>query len=580
MSLAHLEDASADALAPPTNSEIRDQLARIRSSPAFDAPDRAQKFLSYVVEETLEGRADRIKAYSIAIEVFGRDASFDAQNDPVVRIEAGRVRRALERYYLLAGQRDPILITMPKGGYVPVFTLFNQHVSKPWHRPADATPWLKIRTREMTWMTCALVVTLLLALSAFLLNTKDRDEPAGILPGKPEIVVEPFEDLTGTPNSTLVARGLTDEVIGQMARFKEITVIAGRPAEKAGAATSHEAGLPLYQLEGGVRLDNNRLRLNARLVGRADGAVVWANSYDAKLAVGDLLDLEAELARSVATALAQPYGIIFQADAAQMLKAPPGDWQAYACTLSYYGYRADLNPQTHASVQACLKDVVHRFPLHATAWALLSLTYTDELRFRYRLSSSSVPSIDLAREAAQRAVELDPQNVRALQAQMLADFFSGDVQTALAVGERAFAINPNDTELSGEYGFRLALSGQWRRGCDMIADTLRRNAGPMGYFQTALAICSYIENDYETAERWARLADLRDNPTFHLVLIAILAQQGKSAEAAVERNWLQAHAPELIKDIRREVATRIYRPEDQEHLFDGLRKAGLDVRSD
>jgi hypothetical protein len=85
-------------------------------------PERNRKFLSYVVEEVLAGRADRIKAYSIAIEVFGRDASFDPQSDPVVRIEAGHVRRELERYYLTGGQRDPLLISIPTGGYVPTFT--------------------------------------------------------------------------------------------------------------------------------------------------------------------------------------------------------------------------------------------------------------------------------------------------------------------------------------------------------------------------------------------------------------------------------------------------------------------------
>lgn len=101
--------------------EVRAQLDRIRSSPDFEVPDRARKFLSCIVEEALTGRASRIKAYSIATEVFGRDASFDAQNDPVVRIEASRIRRALERYYLTAGRNDPLGIEMPKGAYVPIF---------------------------------------------------------------------------------------------------------------------------------------------------------------------------------------------------------------------------------------------------------------------------------------------------------------------------------------------------------------------------------------------------------------------------------------------------------------------------
>src|SRR4051794_3798290 len=70
----------------------------------------------------LAGHADRLKGYTIATAVFERDEHFDGQADPVVRIEAGRLRRALERYYLVAGQADPILIEIPKGGYVPTFT--------------------------------------------------------------------------------------------------------------------------------------------------------------------------------------------------------------------------------------------------------------------------------------------------------------------------------------------------------------------------------------------------------------------------------------------------------------------------
>jgi hypothetical protein len=102
--------------------DIRIQLRRILASNDFRAPERHRKFLSYVVEETLAGRAGRVKAYSIAIEAFGRDVSFDPQSDPVVRIEASRVRRALERYYLTGGQLDPVLISIPIGGYVPTFT--------------------------------------------------------------------------------------------------------------------------------------------------------------------------------------------------------------------------------------------------------------------------------------------------------------------------------------------------------------------------------------------------------------------------------------------------------------------------
>jgi adenylate cyclase len=98
---------------PPAPDEIRAQLARIIAGAAFEVSERARAFLRYVVEETLAGRTDRLKAYTIGVAVFERDEGFDSQADPVVRIEAGRLRRALERYYLVAGQGDPVLIEIP-----------------------------------------------------------------------------------------------------------------------------------------------------------------------------------------------------------------------------------------------------------------------------------------------------------------------------------------------------------------------------------------------------------------------------------------------------------------------------------
>src|SRR5918996_6517398 len=112
--------ASLGARQPRTTRSRRTQLQRILDSPAFEASERRKRFLRYIVDESLAGRADRLKGYSIALAVFDRDDSFDPQTDPVVRLEARRLRRALEHYYLTAGRDDPIRIQIPKGGYAPI----------------------------------------------------------------------------------------------------------------------------------------------------------------------------------------------------------------------------------------------------------------------------------------------------------------------------------------------------------------------------------------------------------------------------------------------------------------------------
>ncbi|NVD37320.1 hypothetical protein HT585_00510 [Ensifer sp. HO-A22] len=558
----------------PTSDEILEQLDRIRRSPEFDVPERARNFLSYVVHEALAGRAERIKAYSIATTVFGRNTSFNAQFDPVVRIEAGRVRRALERYYLVCGIEDPVRITIPKGGYAPSFSrhaIANANATNAPPYPALSPATLHYPKHTAIGLIVAALLGCIAGLAVPTLWSRHVGVDAS-QPAQPTLIVRTFEDLTAVGNSAMITRGLGDEVVRNIAKFKEITVIAN---ERRVGAVADAAST--FALEGRVRIEGQQLRLSVRVLRQSDGAVIWAENYDESLLVEKIIRLQEKVAASVATAIAQPYGILFQANAQQMTTAIPDSWEAYACTLSYYSYRSDLNSQTHHSVQNCLEQATKHYPNYATAWALLSLTYLDEMRFRYRASRTSNVSLDLASQAAAHAVEHDPQNVRGLQAQMLVLFFRGHVDAALAVGARATALNPNDTELVGEYGFRLALSGQWDQGCELVSKTLSLNPGPVGYFEAAMAVCRYMRHDYGAAERWVQMADLQANPIYHVILLAILGKLRKMEAAVRERRWLETHAPSFLTDIRNEVALRVRRPEDQRHILEGLRQAGVSI---
>src|SRR5262252_4179675 len=101
---------------------VRAQVDRILASAAFADAERAKNFLRFVVESKLAGRASEIKEFVIAVEVLGRASSFDSKTDPIVRVEAGRLRDRLTSYYEDNGGADPILISLPKGRYVPEFT--------------------------------------------------------------------------------------------------------------------------------------------------------------------------------------------------------------------------------------------------------------------------------------------------------------------------------------------------------------------------------------------------------------------------------------------------------------------------
>ncbi|MFS8148609.1 hypothetical protein [Rhizobium sp. BR 249] len=573
----------------PTADEICRQVERILGSEEFHAPKRGRNFLEFVVNETLAGRSGFLKAFTIANVVFGREASFDPQNDPVVRIEAGRIRKALERYYLVAGRADEVIITVPKGGYVPHFE-YAQGLPLPPAGPEDPeetqtaepddrdgsrrkTPAPMLSAVPVPRIVIAAALALFALAFAFALSGQGR--PSASSPpaaAEPKVVVEFFAESGSADPGSDIARGLRDDVIGQLARFDHIVVVADplRGERAAGAD---------YALQGNVQLDESRLRAAARLVRQSDGAVIWAKNFDADLDAENKLVIQGNISRQISSAIAHPYGAIFQTETDKIARpAQNGDQDAYACTRAYYSYRQAMTAQSHSAALECLLKATQRFPDNATSWALLSMVYLDELRFRHKLGApSSVEPLELATAAVERAASLAPGDPRVLQALMMVGFFHGDIDKALKAGTAAHAANPGDVEVAGEYGYRLALSGKWQSGCELLSIALNRGAGPSGYYEAGMALCALMKGDLEQAERWSRKSDLGSNPVHRLVLLSILGAAGKTAEAEAEKHWLYTHAPALMTDIREEVSLRLQRPEDQERFLNGLRASGIDI---
>ncbi|MFC7053331.1 hypothetical protein ACFQI3_11595 [Hansschlegelia quercus] len=107
----------------PSAQAIRQQLDKLCASGSLKLSERNRRFLAFVVNEALEGRGERIKAYTIGVDVFGRGSDFDPATDPIVRIEATRIRTALALYYDGPGASDPVHIMIPPGSYAPIFRI-------------------------------------------------------------------------------------------------------------------------------------------------------------------------------------------------------------------------------------------------------------------------------------------------------------------------------------------------------------------------------------------------------------------------------------------------------------------------
>lgn len=554
----------------------RAQLVRVLESADFDGTPRERRFLKYVVDETLEGRGARIKAYSVATEVFERDSDFDPQNDPIVRIEAGRLRRALERYYLTAGVSDALVITIPKGGYVPVFAMRDvpqpivvAEASNPPLPPqlprADPQP----RRLTITWYGAVGLALCILTLAIILAYPYDWLARA-VSPSKPEIprvVVERFENLGGDGMTNDIANGLTQEVISKLSRFRDITVVE---SEVEGAIPAR------YALRGSVSLSLEGFLFRVRLLQRSDDVVLWAHDYDGNLSATALVQAQSDIADKVVAILAQVDGVIFKAESRDDGPASPESWVAYRCTLSFYAMRATMNARMIPEVKACLERTVAEFPDYATAWALLALCEMDALRSKFPFDAATArPLLERVFEHARRATDLDPQNVRGLQAELLGRFYGKQFEAGKTVGERAMDLNPNDGELMNEFGYSLALSGNWQDGCKLIRRAHESKGVQSRYQENGLVLCAYFEGDIAKARSLINMVPTRGRPMTLLLAMIVYAETGDTDGVERVRAELQDLAPSLLENARIEVAMRLGRTEDVDRVMRSLQKAGL-----
>jgi TolB-like protein/Tfp pilus assembly protein PilF len=568
-------DANKPISDEPDSRQVLDALQKIITQASTDATERSRRLLEYLVTEELEGRGSRIKAYSIATEVLGRPSSFDPQKDPIVRIEAARLRRMLEHYYLTEGRDDAVIIEIPKGAYVPRFRFSGADggAQAPASRDTpEAPPGRLVPTLLGVGFGIAALVLALVWIGAVLLRPP---EEATAELRVPALIVKPLTDLAHSTESALIAQGLTERIIEKTSRFQELSVIA-TDADYSRIPASEAR----YEFGGTLRMEGGRLLVQTRLVDRTDGRVIWADSIDAELKPRQIFNVELQIADQIATRIAEPTGVVFQSERRMLLDTPPESWSAYYCVLTAYAYRASVAAAQHEPVRACLERAVAAHQDYATAWALLSLVYLDEVRFLYPPPpGNAVPPLTRAYDTARRAVELDAANIRGQQALMMALALRGENAAAIEVGTQALALNPNDVDFKGEFGHRVALNGEWDRGCTLVEEALKASAQKTAYYKSINALCHYFSKDVKQAAIAIRDADAIDNPAYHVIAAAILAEAGDTEQALEHVDWLRKAVPGQLDRFILSVTRRLARPEDRERFLASLRKVGLDAGS-
>ena len=590
--MAQLPSERADTN-PPSHGEIVEQLQKLLSRNGLDASERNRRFLSYVVEETLAGRGSRIKAYNIALAAFDRGRDFDPLTDPIVRIEATRLRRALEHYYLTLGRQDRVRIDIPKGSYVAVFTLKDlEPESIPVETP-EATPEVlpespqptpqsspAIASQTIPKHILPLAAAIVLAAVVWLViqqlwNT--IGEPRVTQTRGPKIIVLPFEDVSETHARSFIARGLTYDIVANLTRFDDLFIYGPETSFRTdGQEPLDDAD---YLLSGTVMPTDTEVRVSAALQDTATGQNVWTWTSEGPLTPSNILSVQADVADRVASAVGQPYGAVFQRTATELAGKPARDLLSYECVVRFQQYWRVYDAREYDDLRSCMEATVRRDPKYARARSSLALLYVDAFRFGYGSEQLNFDPVQHALELAESAIDLEPRASDGYLALSVARWFDHNVDGSLEAAKYGLTLNPNNTNLIGELGIRYALLARWDESKEMMDKLFVRNPrAPAGY-RRASFLYAYMHGDYQKALSEAMAAELPLNLYDHVLRAIVYEKLGNSAQAKIAIAEILKIDPEYGAHVVADFRKRNADPSIVRAIAEGLSAAGLTVTS-
>lgn len=575
---------------------IREQVDRILASDAFAQSRRRQTFLSYIVDETLAGRGDRLKGYTVAIKVFDRGTSFDPALDPVVRIEAGRLRDKLSAYYAGDGASDPVRIDLPKGSYTPVIAFRHVAGDATAEPPLEATPssshddsaavpvddraarvpiWSRWPEHLPRRLTSAAAVTLVavLAIAAGLWSLH-RLTPGPSLPNKPSIAVLPFDNIGRDPRWERLADGITEDIITDLSHSRDLIVIARSSTEvyKNKPIDIRRVGQDLnvkYVLEGSIQSSGERTRVTAQLIEAASGRHVWSERYDRH--VDDLFVVQNEVTQRIAATLIGYQGAVAEAERSLLRRKPPATLTAYETYLLAMEAKHKVTKESLREAEGLFLKALQLDPQLARAYCgLATVQY-------YLIDLGLAPSVEEAvrkmTEAAENAVKFDPNDGLSHQVLGMAYAYQGKPEQSLAELDRAETLSPSDADMLLIIAWSLPPFGQSARAIDLAEKALALNPHHPDWYNQGFSFVYFFGEQYDKSIKY-RLLVKEPLAIDYAFLAMAQAYLGRMREAGAAAANLMKLDPSWTAE-RYLSESGGYAEKEAELFVNGARKAGL-----
>lgn len=510
---------------------IRSQLERILSSPEFTSSKRFQQFLSYIVKSSLDGQSENIKQYSVAVEALGYSSDYNPQTNPTVRILAQRLRRSLERYYNTHGALDPIKIEIPKGRYVPVFSL----------------------------------------------NTSNNRDDLLIKNTSPSIAVFLFDCLSDSKELGYMASGLTEEIIIALTKFSGLKVVGPlfKNILREANLNSHKVIGEKYGvrfiLSGTLRKHQKSLRVTAKLIDTENGSHLWGESLTCKLAQASILDCEVSIVNKISSIIADTFGIINKTLSAESNRNKISSLSSYEAALRFYHWIMVLSEESFTEALNAIKQAMDADPCNALNLALMSDITTSSYMTGYKDSSV----LDYAEELANRAVALDPNCQHAFFALALSHAANFRKSLFITACNSALNLNPNNANLAGAIGMHLWMTGEYSRGNSLMSTAIELNPHHPGWYHIVPFCDHYLNGEYQLALESALKINTPGMYIDPLYRAAVLGQLGQAKRSQAALNQLLSLFPDFKSHGRELMKRLVFLDIHVEMLWDGLKRSGI-----
>lgn len=546
----------------PLASEIQIALDAILSSDAFRRSKRARSLLEYLVKETQAGRGDQLKAFNIAVDVFGRDASFDSESNALVRVQAGKLRERLELYYLSEGKENTLEIHVPKGSYVATFSE-KPNTTSP--QTSNAPAVVQSLLLHRFFLPFIGVVIAIITAVYF------------TLPSSPS---KPVAENQAPQSGNNVMAQIAFEVQSSGERGKDLSAFIKQRADKTVkrygqlyVAKSGVEGLvtsgkqPAYLARITTLVGDQEIDANLQVVDFANGTIIASSdvtlSYEDK--TPDFKPLEIEIAKTFSQ-----IGPVFlhlqeRRDLSDDLR----------CVLDAMSARRNdvYYEQEIERLIVCLHEALERHPSLGIAGVQLAVLLINEGDRKHLYKGKSAYAE--ARNVLDEILKVTPNLPGALMVMAGVTFIEGDVKTALEFSNRVVAINPNSPLIRGQQGILLINAGRFAEGQAAIQKAIDLTKQPRMLHRVYLYLAMQETGTKQDNEQLTNILATQNSEFFGIAAYLANIQIGKEDRALRIISELDGGKPADKEFLYETLVKKRFKPEAAQKIVDRVTSTSI-----